>query len=226
MPRAIRVLATLAIGLAIFGGLPILGWGLTDVRGFLAHPARLSYLVLVLLLNTAISIRRPEVGKKREEGVKTVPRQRWAVALLQVTSLASVIAGPFCDRREIAVIHGGEPVRYVGLALYVAGLLLMHLAQTALGRQFSIQVTIQEGHRLVTDGLYRHVRHPRYLGTMLFASGLALVFRSWVAVALCGAICLILAWRIRDEEALLRREFGAEWDAYARRSRRLIPFVY
>ncbi len=37
---------------------------------------------------------------------------------------------------------------------------------------------------------------------------------------------LVLLWRIRDEEALLRREFGPAWDAYAERSWRLIPFVF
>jgi protein-S-isoprenylcysteine O-methyltransferase Ste14 len=47
-----------------------------------------------------------------------------------------------------------------------------------------------------------------------------------LALALFGAMCLVLAWRIRAEEALLRREFGAEWEAYTRRSQRLVPFVF
>jgi protein-S-isoprenylcysteine O-methyltransferase Ste14 len=39
-------------------------------------------------------------------------------------------------------------------------------------------------------------------------------------------VILVLAWRIHDEEALLREEFGADWEAYSRRSWRVIPFVY
>ena len=102
----------------------------------------------------------------------------------------------------------------------------MHLSQVHLGRLFSVQVAIQEGHLLVTDGPYRHVRHPRYLGVLLFLPGIALVFRSWVALALAAPILLVLLWRIADEEALMRTTFGADWDAYARRTWRLVPLVW
>ena len=90
MPRLVRVFTALALGTAAFIELPILGWGPTDIGGFLAHPARLLYLVAALL----------------------------------------------------------------------------------------------------------------------------------------GAMGLVLAWRIRDEEAPLRATFGSDWEAYARKSRRLIPFLY
>jgi protein-S-isoprenylcysteine O-methyltransferase Ste14 len=65
----------------------------------------------------------------------------------------------------------------------------------------------------VTGGPYRY---PRYLGIIVFTTGISLVFRSWLA----------LIWRIRDEEALMQRSFGKDWEAYSRRSWRLIPLVY
>jgi protein-S-isoprenylcysteine O-methyltransferase Ste14 len=36
----------------------------------------------------------------------------------------------------------------------------------------------------------------------------------------------VLAWRIFDEEKLMHRQFGAEWEAYCGRSWRLLPPVY
>lgn len=226
MRYGLRAGLTFLIGAALFAGLPLTAWGWSAWRGFLADPARAAYLALALLLNLVISCRMPEVGKARERAKTTVARQRWAVVALQLLALSLVLVPPFCDRRALAVLPGAEGLRFAGLALYVGGLLLMHWTQAHLGRQFSVQVAIQDGHRLVTDGPYRRVRHPRYLGILLFSSGLALVFRSALGLAAAVATAAVLLWRIRDEEALMSAEFGPEWEAYARRTRRLLPWVW
>jgi protein-S-isoprenylcysteine O-methyltransferase Ste14 len=124
------------------------------------------------------------------------------------------------------VLSGFEVVPYFGLAFFALGFLGMHWAEAVLDRQFSVYVTLQEDHRLVTGGPYRYLRHPRYLGIIVFPTGISLVFRSWLALILVGALTLALIWRIRDEEALMQRTFGGEWEAYARSSWRLNPLVY
>ena len=78
----------------------------------------------------------------------------------------------------------------------------------------------------LTSGLYRHLRHPRYLGVQAAALGLALLFRSWIGLGLNVPLLAVLLFRIRDEEALLRETFGPEWDAYCQHSWRLIPHLY
>jgi protein-S-isoprenylcysteine O-methyltransferase Ste14 len=95
-----------------------------------------------------------------------------------------------------------------------------------LGRQFSVQVTLQKDHRLVTGGPYQVLRHPRYLGIILFNVGIALIFHSWLALLLVAALALVLLWRIHDEEAFMQQAFGTQWEAYARQSWRLVPFIY
>jgi protein-S-isoprenylcysteine O-methyltransferase Ste14 len=102
----------------------------------------------------------------------------------------------------------------------------MNAAVVTLGRQFSIDVTIQKNHKLITGGIYRFIRHPRYLGIMMFMSGISLVFRSWISVFLSVLTAAILIWRINDEERLMHREFGGVWENYRSKSRRLIPFIY
>ncbi len=226
MRTAIRSLTKLLIGALIFAGVPLLAWGARDLSRFFADPARAAYVAMILLMQAIIVILLPGVGRDRGAGKRTVRRQRIAVALFQVLSFAILIAAPYCDRRGIAAIGAGEGLRIAGLALFAFGFGLMHWAEAALGRQFSVQVTIQEDHRLVTGGPFRHVRHPRYLGIILFNVGFSLVFRSVVALALSAAFLIVLLWRIRDEDALLEREFGKEWRCYARSTRRLIPFVF
>ena len=95
-----------------------------------------------------------------------------------------------------------------------------------LGHRFSGLVAIQPGHRLVTDGIYGVIRHPSYLGLLVTSLGWALAFRSGVGLLLTLASTLVVLGRIQAEEKLLGSHFGAEYEAYRRRTSRLIPGVY
>jgi protein-S-isoprenylcysteine O-methyltransferase Ste14 len=226
MQTFLRTFIKLLAGLLIFVGLPWLGWGPADPLGFIANPARLGYVVLVTLLQIVIVIKLPEVGSDRGAGSKTVQRQRVAVLLLQLLPLAIIISSPFSDSHDFAALGQSDPVRYTGLALFAVGFAGMNWAEIALGKQFSIQVTLQQGHQLITGGIYRYLRHPRYLGIMLFNAGIALLFRSWLGLILAAGLVAVLLWRIADEEAFMQAEFGAEWQEYCKRSWRLVPFIY
>ena len=56
--------------------------------------------------------------------------------------------------------------------------------------------------------------------------GLPLIFRSQLVFPLLALIVVFVAARIRQEEKLLAEQFGAEFEAYRRRTWRLLPFVY
>jgi hypothetical protein len=60
-------------------------------------------------------------------------------------------------KKIIPVIpFGGDALRYLGLIVFLIGYLFMVWAPLHLGKQFSVYVTIQEGHELITDGPFRH----------------------------------------------------------------------
>jgi protein-S-isoprenylcysteine O-methyltransferase Ste14 len=222
MPSILKLLT----GCALFIGLPMTGWGWDDVGGFVHHPARLAYLLTAFLLQAILVFFVPTAGRTGGEGKETVSRQRWAILALQILSLGLLLAAPFCDRRGILTAAGSDAFRYSGTVFFAAGFGLMNWAEVTLGRLFSIQVTIQKDHQLITSGVFRHIRHPRYLGILLFNLGIALVFNNWIGFILVAVLAAVLIWRIHDEEHLMRREFGAEWDVYVRKSRRLIPWLY
>jgi protein-S-isoprenylcysteine O-methyltransferase Ste14 len=219
-------IAKFLAGVLLFVGLPLLGWGLLDVRGFLANPARLAYVLLVILMQAVMVIRWPELGRQGRAGAQTVRSQRIVVVLMQALTVAVIILAPYCDRRGILVFGDSTPLRFLGLALFALGFTGVNWAEVALGKQFSVQVTLQEDHQLVTSGPYRVLRHPRYACILLYNLGLALLFRCWLALLLTGLLAIVMLWRIQAEEALLRQAFGAEWDSYSQRTRRLIPWIY
>ena len=79
--------------------------------------------------------------------------------------------------------------------------------------------------RLVTEGPYRLVRNPMYLGHLIFLAGLALVLRSWIGAALFVAQVVWFQQRVVGDEARLAQLFGADYAAYAARVKRWIPGV-
>jgi protein-S-isoprenylcysteine O-methyltransferase Ste14 len=214
------------IGILIFIGLPVVVWGVKDVQGFIGHPARLGYAGIAALLQILVVIWLPEVGSSHGKGKKISLRERLTLVPLQVIPLAVVTAAPYSDHHNIAVLGEFETIRYLGLILFSLGFIGMHWAEASLDKQFSVYVTIQDDHKLVTHGLYRYLRHPRYLGIIIFNIGISLVFRSWLALIFVAALTLVLIWRIHGEEVLMHQEFGTDWEAYSQKSWRLIPFVY
>lgn len=121
-----------------------------------------------------------------------------------------------------------EPDRHVvALCLFAFGLYLRFYSVLRLGPWFTTRVMVQDGHTLITDGPYRWIRHPSYTGllTSLIAAGIAMSDGlALLILSIPNAAALI--YRIGIEEAALRERFGATYESYARRTKRLIPGLY
>jgi protein-S-isoprenylcysteine O-methyltransferase Ste14 len=214
------------ITLIVYLGLPLAGWGLGNIPGFFSDPARLGLALFVLVSAILAAWQGMVIPEGQDQKGKKVNRQTVFLVAIQLLGAALLDLLGFCDRRGILVLPEIEALRLTGLGLTVLGGGIMFRSVLDLGRQYSAEVTIQEGHRLVTHGLYRVIRHPRYLGLIVLVLGSALVYRAWVGIAASVVLVPALLWRIRDEEAMLEREFGAEWEAYCKRTKRLLPRIW
>jgi protein-S-isoprenylcysteine O-methyltransferase Ste14 len=114
----------------------------------------------------------------------------------------------------------------VGAIIQVGFLLLAVWARRHLGRNWSAEVRIGQGHQLVRTGPYRMLRHPIYTAMLGMFVGTAIASSQYHA--LLGVVMLVLAYlrKTRLEEKILRQTFGAEWDAYQRETWALVPLVF
>jgi protein-S-isoprenylcysteine O-methyltransferase Ste14 len=221
--RLVWVLVSLLSTSLVFGlSYVAFAFGRGDWVAFFQSPARVGALAVSLGLSALVvfsDFGGMNPGKKEDRG------NRWIFGPLLVLSLAMAVLPPYLDGRKFWTTD--ESVTpYVGLALLTLGGTLRLAAVFVLGRRFTGLVAIQEGHRLQTGGLYRHIRHPSYTGMLLYMAGYVLVFRCWPGLLLVAGTMAILLARMNAEEALLESEFGEEYVSYRRRTWRLVPWVY
>ena len=123
------------------------------------------------------------------------------------------------------------PLRVVplisGIVCFVIGLWLFYRSHADLGTNWSITLEMRERHRLITQGIYRRIRHPMYSALVLYGAAHALVIPNWVAgPSNLVAFAVLFALRVRAEERMMLEQFGDEYRAYIARTKRLVPGVW
>jgi len=115
---------------------------------------------------------------------------------------------------------------WLGFCFVLLGLGLRFWARYTLGKYFTYDVCIREGHKLITTGPYTWLRHPGYAGSLTMLIGIGILHDAiglWVFVACYyGGFTYT---RILNEERVLKSAFGPVWDAYAASRYRLLPLV-
>jgi protein-S-isoprenylcysteine O-methyltransferase Ste14 len=142
-----------------------------------------------------------------------------AVGVLAVT----LALGAWLERQTAWRAFHAPAAGAAGLILVWIGAVLHVQARRALGERWSPAVAPADPRRLLQTGPYAIVRHPLYAALGVMALGTALAHPSLAVLAGGGGLALGLALKVRAEERVLRRTFGAAWDAYARRVPALLP---
>lgn len=141
------------------------------------------------------------------------------------------IGGQIAAMLEWVFFRGGHVVYdvffWLGLVLAAGGLVFRVWCIKTLGRFFTTEVQVQQGQRIITEGPYKYVRHPSYLGAYLAIVGSTLLVHAYFsAVATAFLLGVAYYYRIVVEETTLVREFGDEYADYQKVSKRFLPFVY
>lgn len=163
----------------------------------------------------------------RRKSGKAENRDRFSLRVIAVGNLLAWSVAIW-----LAFVHPGTlrptvPLQIAGLALMGIGILTRSVAIAQLGRFHTPNVAVLADHQVMDRGLYRHIRHPSYLGAIIafLGFGLALSNRLGLFVMLLLTLIVYL-FRINEEEAALHAALGQRYADYCRRTRRLIPGIY
>jgi protein-S-isoprenylcysteine O-methyltransferase Ste14 len=179
----------------------------------------LSYLFGTSELILTVTKRSKQKNVKRKN-------DRGSLIILWVIIIMSITAG-----FNLADYKTWNSLNYfiyaVGILVYLAGMIIRWTSIIQLKKAFTVDVAISKNQKLKTDGLYRMVRHPSYLGTIMIVSGLSLCMNSLLSfLIIIVPVFFANIYRIHVEEAILLEEFGVKYEEYCKTTRKIIPFIY
>lgn len=115
-------------------------------------------------------------------------------------------------------------IGWVGVVLFGLAIWLLWRSHADLDRNWIPTLGIRDEHRLVTEGVYKYIRHPMYVAHWLWAIAQVLMLHNWIA----GYSFLVIVvphylLRVNSEEQMMLEQFGEEYRAYMQRTGRMIP---
>jgi protein-S-isoprenylcysteine O-methyltransferase Ste14 len=167
-------------------------------------------------------IKHGKLAKDKDDRQLKTTLGRMAAIVRSVGLLAAHVIAiyEFAERETLVWLS------LVGIGLMVAGLVVNRLAISALGK-FWDKLVIKEDHRLITEGIYAHIRHPIYTSYLLLFLGYTVLFQAPISAIIFMAVLSV--WygsRISLEEAMLIEKFGDAYRQYCTQTKRLFPFLY
>ena len=103
-----------------------------------------------------------------------------------------------------------------------------HITQAPIlpGESFTYEVRVASGQRVIERGAYEYVRHPAYTAGLLIYAGIGLALCNWGSIAVTIVPSLLAySYRIAVEERALVATLGPAYVDYAKRTKRVIPFL-
>jgi protein-S-isoprenylcysteine O-methyltransferase Ste14 len=215
-----QILGIVAMAVALF-------WSAGRIDWWPAWAAIAVWLAFYLAMDILLLRFNPELMAERLSPPKGAKAwDRTILSILRLLQLARYILAGLDQRYGWT---GGFPLaaQLAALAVCCLSYALLDWAMAS-NIFFSQIVRIQSdrSHAVVTNGPYRYVRHPAYVGMILFEPAMAILLASWWAFLVGGICAILLVLRTALEDRTLQAELTGYVD-YARRVRfRLFPGIW
>lgn len=190
--------------------------GVPGVAAFAAGAA----VFFLLLVRRSVAASTGEEKGGRKSGLSRVG------ILVQMAAFAVTGLGPV--RATLPPASAEATGEALAVAVLMGGAAWLFAAATrAMGANWSLAARTRADHDLVTHGIFARLRHPIYAGMALFLAAEAIAFGHEPALVATLPLFGLGTWiRVREEERLLRAQFGAAYGDYAARVRRFVPGVF
>jgi protein-S-isoprenylcysteine O-methyltransferase Ste14 len=128
---------------------------------------------------------------------------------------------------DFADYHLPSWAGWIGVAIFALAVWLLYRSHADLGRNWSPRLEILDAHSLVTDGVFRYIRHPMYAAHLLWGIAQVFLLQNWIAgFSMLVTFLPEYLYRPLVEERMMIEQFGDEYRAYMKRTGRYFPKLW
>ena len=181
------------------------------------------YFILFMLITI---VRKYFTSRQAKKGMAKEKRTWLDIFFLVIISIGMVIplVYVFTSRLDFANYYLPDWVGWLGAIIILDAAWLLFLSHRDLGRHWTVTVGLREGHNLITNGIYKYIRHPMYAAHMVWAIGQIMILHNWIAgYSFIVTMLPFYFYRTRKEEEMLIEEFGDEYREYRQKTGALFP---
>ncbi len=179
--------------------------------------------VPMFIAGIVMMFKKPELLEKRLNAKEREQEQGLVVKLSGLMFLAGFIVAGLDFRFKWFVLPKGIVIG-ASIVFLVAYILYAEVLRE--NTYLSRTIEVQENQKVIETGLYGIVRHPMYTSTVFLFLAMPLVLGSIFSFVIFLFYPLIIAKRIKNEEAVLERELDGYKEYKSKVKYRLIPFIW
>lgn len=180
---------------------------------------------LVAAQGVYLAVKDPELLERRKEIAPEAEATRQKIILaVGVLCTFGVMVFSALDHR-FGWSQAPPFVSWVGAGLMVLSSFVYYLVFRENSFAAS-SVRTFENQKVISTGPYALVRHPKYVGDIILVAGIPLALGSWWGLAFLVPTIFVLAWRILDEESLLKRDLPGYVEYTGKVRYRLVPYLW
>jgi len=182
----------------------------------------ITYVLLAIFFIMDSFVRK---GKKAKSIEKTQSDNK-STAFIVVAFFTVLVISIVLNWLQLGIFNN-EAISIIGLSIMALGLVVRISSMLTLSKYYTrILLTVDE-QVIVKHGIYKYIRHPGYLGSILIWSAAGIAMQN-IIVFIASSILILIAYsyRINNEEKMLVSTFGEKYREYKDHSWRLLPFIW
>lgn len=190
---------------------------------------QLSMLIIVSIFYLTYIVKQILLKKKGIEGTRLAkgnkPEKTYRIERLLLVSTYTMAAIQYASillENKLTPLIQLQAVRIAGVGIALIGVCFFISAVAIMKDSWRAGVEEDQNTRIVTKGVYHISRNPAFVGFDLLYLGTALSFSNIICIIGAAAVITLLHLQIMEEEKLLPRIFGSEYEEYKRRTRRYL----
>ena len=171
-------------------------------------------------------VRTIQTTKYRKLGIAIDRKTISDIILLALAGICMIIPliDVFSSLFDFAGYRFPHWIGWVGVILFAIAIWLLWRSHVDLGRNWTPTLGLRSNHQMVTDGVFKYIRHPMYAAHLLWGIAQALMLHNWIAgFSLLIVVIPQYLLRFRAEEQMILEKFGDQYHHYMRKTGRIIP---